>query len=363
MNRNGGALPDDDGFETSPQREQGESPLDAFVFEQSLAKDTSPLPPDEDPMDFFADEEPVPGILELPVELSAVSRRTPGVSAQSRAYARRWRSAASAEALVMTVIVMGMFTAMVLFNFIRDGGSSQQPVAAADSDIPAVMQPVASFIAKPLVRPRSLARADTTDSNVKSDRIEPVRPQPQPKEVIARPTIRSLSPPVSATVSARPGVPSPLQVPRAIDTSNTVMPPAAPPSPVMARNTESLPPPVKEPSTERSSSPTDTDVIQRVLARYRAAFNVLDSDAAKAIWPTVDTRALARAFKGLETQNLEFDSCDVAVTGAQASANCNGKARYVPKVGHRVSYVESRNWRFALKKSGTEWVIDQVDAR
>ena len=100
-----------------------------------------------------------------------------------------------------------------------------------------------------------------------------------------------------------------------------------------------------------------------MLGQYRNAFSVLDSGAAKAVWPSVDARALGRAFDRLEEQAFEFNRCDIAVTGARATASCAGRARYVPKVGNRSPHYEPREWRFNLRKVEEAWLIEQVDSR
>ena len=52
----------------------------------------------------------------------------------------------------------------------------------------------------------------------------------------------------------------------------------------------------------------ETGAIHTVLGRYRNAFSGLDSGAARAVWPSVDVRALDRAFDRLEEQALEFEN-------------------------------------------------------
>ena len=116
------------------------------------------------------------------------------------------------------------------------------------------------------------------------------------------------------------------------------------------------------PSSVPSPRP-ETGEIQAVLGRYRTAFSVLDSAAATAIWPTVDRRALARAFERLEEQSFEFDACQIAIDGPRAVASCDGSARYVPKVGNRTPRSEARHWKFTLRKADQGWLIEQVDSR
>jgi hypothetical protein len=107
----------------------------------------------------------------------------------------------------------------------------------------------------------------------------------------------------------------------------------------------------------------ETGEIRTVLSRYRNAFSDLDSGAATAVWPTVDRKALGRAFERLEEQQLEFDNCQIAVDGPRAVASCEGSARYVPKVGNRTARTEARRWRFTLHRLDQGWLIEQVDSR
>ncbi|MEP6594021.1 MAG: hypothetical protein ABJC51_10030, partial [Acidobacteriota bacterium] len=79
----------------------------------------------------------------------------------------------------------------------------------------------------------------------------------------------------------------------------------------------------------------DEEIVREVLREYAQAFERLDVQAAKALWPTVDGRALQRAFQQLDGQQLRFASCGVSVSGRDANARCRGDATYRPKVGSR----------------------------
>lgn len=103
--------------------------------------------------------------------------------------------------------------------------------------------------------------------------------------------------------------------------------------------------------------------IQEILHRYADAYARLDAAAAQAVWPTVDQRALARAFEGLQSQGIQFDHCDLTVAGPDATAACRGRARYVPKVGSRQPLVERRQWTFHLRRGDAGWQIVQAEAR
>jgi len=103
--------------------------------------------------------------------------------------------------------------------------------------------------------------------------------------------------------------------------------------------------------------------VEEVLRRYARAYGQLDASAARAVWPTVDERALARAFQNLSSQKVSFDDCEINIRGVVANASCRGQASYAPKVGNREPRTESRNWRFELRRDGDAWQIVDVDAR
>ena len=94
---------------------------------------------------------------------------------------------------------------------------------------------------------------------------------------------------------------------------------------------------------------------------WRTTFAAVDARAARAIWPTVDEPALARAFADLESQNVSFDRCDIEVDGSTATASCRGKQSYVGKVGSPRS--ESRTWKFDLRRDGDSWKIAKAETR
>jgi DUF917 family protein len=100
-----------------------------------------------------------------------------------------------------------------------------------------------------------------------------------------------------------------------------------------------------------------------VLNRYEQAFSALDANAAHAVWPTVDVKALGRAFDQLDEQTFALEGCNINVAGARAEAECGGNTRYIRKVGNRALRVEPRHWHFRLRQRDDQWVIDAVDAR
>jgi len=116
-------------------------------------------------------------------------------------------------------------------------------------------------------------------------------------------------------------------------------------------------------STPASALAPETRAIASVLNRYEQAFSALDANAAQAVWPSVDVKALGRAFDQLDEQTFALEGCNINVAGARAEAECAGNARYVRKVGKRALRVEPRHWHFMLRQLDDHWVIDTVDAR
>jgi len=106
----------------------------------------------------------------------------------------------------------------------------------------------------------------------------------------------------------------------------------------------------------------EVGLVRQALQRYRTAYDGLDAQSAQAVYPAVNQAALARAFDGLESQTLTFDTCDVQLRGDAAIATCHGSARYVPKIGSREPRIEPRTWNFTLRKAGSDWKIDSARA-
>ena len=200
------------------------------------------------------------------------------------------------------------------------------------------------------------------------ERREPSRP---PAPAVAATTASSTLPPVSSApatpaVSSAPAVPpvssapavSPVSVAPTVPAVTSAAPASAP-SPTQ---------PPSAPASAPSATPAggltaETRAVALALNRYQDAFNALDVGAVHAVWPSVDVRALAKAFDQLEAQTFELEGCNIAVAGAQAEADCAGNARYVRKVGNRALRVEPRRWHFKLRQNNDQWIIDAVDAR
>jgi hypothetical protein len=111
------------------------------------------------------------------------------------------------------------------------------------------------------------------------------------------------------------------------------------------------------------AAPDERSMVENVLSRYGAAYSELDARAVKQVWPTATESALAKAFAGLEYQNLGFYECDTTISGATARATCEGQVSYVGRVGPRQPRTENREWVFTLRKSDGLWKIERVQVR
>jgi hypothetical protein len=178
-------------------------------------------------------------------------------------------------------------------------------------------------------------------------------PVPQPREPEPQATSSARLNTTSLESEATPGPPLKLSPLPAFDTT----PPPAPP-PLQAGVAAST----AGGRDTRSEPQAHSAAIRRALARYEAAYSDLDVSAARAVWPTLDHRALARAFDGLAMQRISLNDCDVVVTGATARAMCAGTATWTAKVGGGRG-TQARRWAFQLKNADGTWQIVRADTR
>jgi hypothetical protein len=186
--------------------------------------------------------------------------------------------------------------------------------------------------------------------------------QPEPRTEVPTPDLQA-NPPAPAAAAPR-------QADAAADAASTNQAGAESRAPAQPAQLAALVPPRAElggpigtpvpPAVPRP--PDDRALIGDLLQRYRAAYDSLDARSARAVYPQVDEQALARAFEALEAQTLTFQDCAVDLQGAAASAVCKGSMRYVPKVGSREPRLEPRVWTFRLRKTGSEWRIENARA-
>jgi hypothetical protein len=167
---------------------------------------------------------------------------------------------------------------------------------------------------------------------------------------------------VATSLQARLG--APVDEPAPVQLSQPMQVGSLGTAPVVARRT--IEPPAERPEAAVAAiavepRPADpTPAIREVIRRYEAAYERLDASAAKEIWPSLDERALARAFAGLASQTLKLEPCSIDVTGSSAVASCHGFATYVGRVGNKMNQVQRRDWKFVLHKASDDWQIRSV---
>ena len=243
--------------------------------------------------------------------------------------------------------------------------------------------------------------ADVTVADVQAPQVDPVRPPAAPTPATAeRAVAASPARPIPAPTPklARAPEPTPVAAPASgprlpvatprrevepirpvasnvtvavrdrgmVTAADKVEPPspALPPSPEPVAAAAARPEPLAAapaPSTPVAAVLTDTasdeDDIRSTLTRFRTAYSQLNASAARDVWPSVDARALERAFQSLKSQDLRFDSCKMTVTGARAQAACKGRAVYVPRIGDQSPRFTAREWNFELRKADERWTI------
>lgn len=195
---------------------------------------------------------------------------------------------------------------------------------------PGVLAPVRAALAELAAEaPAAVSRVEALASSAIADTFE-TRPPAETVAEIARP-----DPPVTAAVEVEG---------RAA---------AAAPVPVAAVHVDPLP---------GDAAHGEETHIRAALTRWRTAYSALDASAAREVWPSVDARALARAFQALKSQELRFDRCDLTVNGGSAQAACSGQAVYVPRIGNQSPRATAREWTFELKKLDQRWTIASARA-
>jgi hypothetical protein len=261
---------------------------------------------------------------------------------------RRWLLGLAAA------LVLAVLSALMLIP----SPSTQQAIAPVEpqGDTPAPARPPAVAISEQLVTPEVVtgepdAPAARSASATPPDMpAQPSPPQPTPAApptALPPPAVHAAPMPVRATGAATLASAAPVPVePLALGTTGVTPPPAP----------AEVPTPAADPAVESVSR------IRSVLSQYEAAYTGLDAAAARAVWPGVNERALARAFNNLESQRISLDQCDVSVDGASARAECRGLASWVPKVGGG-GRTEARRWTFDLRQAGGGWQIVRAEAR
>ena len=239
--------------------------------------------------------------------------------------------------------------------------ASETPPAAETPSAPE--EPIVTFERAPVPsEPEPVAAPEPEPERPATPRtVEPSRrPEPEPEP---EPQPRVVMRAASAT-PPRPVSPA-MAPPPAAAPATTSMPAATPaPTPTLAIDTPRTP--IAEPvlhtaalesTADAVAMAADEEHIESTLTRFRTAYSKLDARAAREVWPTVDVEALDRAFRGLKSQDLRFDRCDLTVDGSRARAACRGSSVYVPRIGNQSPKATAREWTFELKKANERWTI------
>ena len=111
---------------------------------------------------------------------------------------------------------------------------------------------------------------------------------------------------------------------------------------------------------EVDAAAEEEHAVRRTLLSYEEAYEELDVTAAADVWPSVDRRALSRAFATLKSQGLDFESCAITVSDSQATVACHGTLQVVRKVGNTVPLKADQHWLFKMRRLAGMWKIDEV---
>ena len=263
--------------------------------------------------------------------------------------------------------------------------AARPPAPPATPDLvpaPALVSPTAA--GAPAPAPARSATPPPADASSPST----ARPPPPASTTSTRPALPppskvTLTPAeIAARTTAPAGAPAPpTAAPPAASRPEAVRADAAPPEaarpePVRAetatRPAASPPAPASAAPAAPSAAATGEDPervradqnITSTLTRYRNAYASLNAGAARQVFPSVDERALTRAFSGLRSQNLRFDVCQTRLVSAdQARVVCKGSATFITRVGSREPRTVKREWEFSMQRRGDEWMIASATTR
>lgn len=240
-----------------------------------------------------------------------------------------------------------------------------------------------------IVRPETIAEAQVTASETASAATRPTTQPPAstattgkfvgtiPSTVARNSSAPINPPPVLEAAAPSLDYAAPSTLPAMASTSTpSFIPSIVPPSTESASASRAAaadaaprdpspaaPAPVTAASSPPPSPARDQSAAVRVtLGRYESAYNRLDVAAVQSVWPTIDHRALSRAFDNLTSQHVSLQACTIDVIGATARANCSGTASWTPKIGSG-ERSSARQWTFNLNQAEGGWRITQVQAR
>jgi hypothetical protein len=228
------------------------------------------------------------------------------------------------------------------------GPSIGAPVARVVANPPPIAAAVSQAVPDDR-QPRAAAASTPRGTSGGASAAARTTPAPRPRTEPVQPAAAPM-----ATMNPAVTLPSP-EAPSVVETPTAAAQPAPMIPAAIAR-----PEPEALPSVVARSEQNE---IQHTLGQYRSAYQRLDAQAAQAVWPSVDVRALARAFGTLSSQELAFETCLFDIAGPVATAQCRGSATYTPKVGGRGPKAERRQWTFHLRKVDEAWKIESAQAR
>ena len=273
---------------------------------------------------------------------------------------RRSRSAGESGSLrtdlgiSIVILILVVLAAVVLMRLQRPRDIPSNPSVGAPR--PAVSQPSGRTSEK-LPRIELPHTAPTTAKpEGRSGATTPSRPLPKPT-----PSAGSAGQTRRANRGGIAAIPSPVPNPRELPSEPVkTMPGIEPVAP--------LPVPVAPPEVLEVSPPArvfekESTALAQVLGRYEQAYDRLDAGGAAAVWPSVDSRALARAFARLRAQDLDFGDCTFAVSATDATARCAGVLRYVQRIGDTKPKTESHVWTIEFARAGETWRIVRLTAQ
>jgi hypothetical protein len=304
----------------------------------------SDQPPD-DATRSASDPIPAPIHNEIDLLVDAMSRgaHAPSASPTTRP-ARRWRLVLASAVVFVLAVAFLMRGLRLLTPDAADNEVSRDRTVVRSLDLSLPSRPLPSWsVETPQgTTGAAIAAAATPDAPalpVDRGGLADTIPPPPVAAPDATASITLTTPPVPSAVPINPETPA--------------FPREAPPTvPDVARGRV-----VEAPAGAR-----DADAVRRVLDEYVDAYRSLDVAAAAAVWPSVDRRALSRAFSTLKSQDVEFERCEVKAAVADAEVRCRGRLRFVRKVGSPTPRIEPQEWVFRMQKFGTVWKIEQITA-
>jgi len=130
----------------------------------------------------------------------------------------------------------------------------------------------------------------------------------------------------------------------------TTTPPVTPSAP--PATPKPTPPPPAQPSAAAEEA-----AIRATLGEYAAAYESLNVDAVRRVYPSVNADALARSFRAMTAQHVQIgNDVQISIDGATAVVRCTVVQGFTPRVGQgrRPQPVAAT---FRLQKANGRWVI------